>query len=293
MRVHVAAADAPAAIGLANLRRGRMAYQSAGAGPTVIALHGWPGFSRDWTCVLGESAAFAHVVAPDFFGFGDSDVLADDTAEAADEEAFAADIVDLLDQLDVDRAVVAGYDIGSAVAPAVARLAPDRVTALLLLNPTHPGNRNPSPELVAESWYQHFHLLPLAPALLDGHADALRLYLGHFYDHWSGETKIGEDELEAIVRAFGRTGRFASSIAWYRARIERRSRAVEPPPPLPTRTVALWGDRDPMRPLAHREGFEVAYPNSRSQVLANVGHFVPREAPHAVTAALRTLVADR
>jgi pimeloyl-ACP methyl ester carboxylesterase len=270
-----------------------MHYRSAGAGPTVIALHGWPGFSWDWQLVLEQAAPYAHLVAPDLFGFGDSDVLADPAAEAADEEAFAADIVDLLDRLEIPHAALAGYDIGSAVAPAVARLAPDRITGLLLLNPTHPwiGNRNQTPELVAESWYQHFHLLPLAPALLDGQPGALRLYLGHFYDRWCGQAKINKNELETVVAAFSRPGRFASSIAWYRARIARRLRAPEPPPPLPTPTVALWGDRDPMRPLTHRDGFEKAFPNSQSKVLANVGHFVPREAPEAVTAALRTLLA--
>jgi pimeloyl-ACP methyl ester carboxylesterase len=274
-----------------DVRRGRMSYRSAGTGPTVVALHGWPGFSWDWDLVLEQAAPFAHVVAPDFLGFGDSDVLADERAEAADEEALAADIVDLLDGLDVQQAVVAGYDIGSAVAPAVARLAPDRVSGLLLLNPTHPRiDSKQAPELVAESWYQYFHLLPLAPALLDGRADLLRLYLGHFYDRWSGEKKIGKRDLDAVVSVYGRPGRFASSIAWYRARVARRRRALEPPPPLPTRTVALWGDSDPMRPLAHREGFETTFPSSESHVLTDVGHFVPREAPEAVTAALRTLL---
>jgi pimeloyl-ACP methyl ester carboxylesterase len=268
-----------------------MHYRTAGEGPSVVALHGWPGFSWDWQLVLEQAAAFAHIVAPDFFGFGESDVLGD-AVDAADEEAFAADIVDLLDHLDVQHVVLAGYDIGSAVAPAVARLAPARVSGLLLLNPTHPGigNRNQTSEVLAESWYQYFHLLPLAPALLDGHADALRLYLRHFYDHWGGEAKISKNELETVVASYSRPGRFASSIAWYRARIARRQRALQPPPPVRTRTLALWGDRDPMRPLAHRHGFDKAFPNSQSEVLADVGHFVPREAPEPVTAALRKLV---
>jgi pimeloyl-ACP methyl ester carboxylesterase len=279
----------PAKSAFVELGRGRMHYRSAGAGLTVVALHGWPGFSWDWQLVLEQAAEFAHVVAPDFFGFGESDVLPDPSGDAADEEAFAADIVDLLDRLDVERAVLAGHDIGSAVAPAVARLAPERVGGLVLLNPTHPfvGDKSRTPDMVAKSWYQYFHLLPLATELLDGNVDALRLYLGHFYDHWSGETKIGKEELEEVVAAYGRPGRFASSIAWYRARVARRLRAAAPPPPLPTPTIALWGDRDPMRPLTHRDGFERAFPSSHGEVLPNVGHFVPREAAGEVTAALR------
>jgi pimeloyl-ACP methyl ester carboxylesterase len=45
-----------------------------------------------------------------------------------------------------------------------------------------------------------------------------------------------------------------------------------------------------MRPLEHREGFELAFPNSASRVLAGVGHFVPFEAPDAVVEAIGDLV---
>ena len=259
----------------------------------MVALHGWPGYSADWRAVIRAASAFACVLAPDFFGFGDSDRLTDPAVEAADEEAFATDVIDLLDALAIEQAILAGYDIGSAVAPAVARLAPERVTGLLLLNPTHPliGDKQPSPHMIAESWYQHFHLLPLATQLLDGNADGLRLYLAHFYDHWGGERKLTTRELEEVVEVYARPGAFASSIRWYEARTARRQRAAPAPPPLETVTLALWGDQDPMRPLDHRDGFEESFPNSESYVLEGVGHFVPHEVPEQVADALRELAA--
>jgi pimeloyl-ACP methyl ester carboxylesterase len=76
------------------LRRGRMHYLSSGAGSPVVALHGWPGYSNDWRAVIRAASTFARVLAPDFFGFGDSDPLADPALEAADEEAFATDVID-------------------------------------------------------------------------------------------------------------------------------------------------------------------------------------------------------
>jgi hypothetical protein len=45
-----------------------------------------------------------------------------------------------------------------------------------------------------------------------------------------------------------------------------------------------------MRPLAHREGFETAFPYSTSRVLPGVGHFVAAEAPDAVVGAIAELL---
>jgi pimeloyl-ACP methyl ester carboxylesterase len=273
-----------------EVSRGRMHVVTAGAGPPVVLLHGWPGFWFDYRNVIRLLAPSHYIVAPDFFGFGESEVLGGDPAEFADEEWFARDLIELLDALGIERPVIAGHDIGSAVAAAVARAAPDRVRGLVLMNPTHPfiGAKRHVPELQREAWYQHFHQLPLAEALLDGNRRALERYLGHFYTHWAGEARTGQLELATIVDAYARPGAFAASLAWYRARAVRRPR-LDRPAPVGVPTIALWGDRDPMRPLEHREGFELAFPLSESRVLTGVGHFVPSEAPGAVAAAVREL----
>jgi pimeloyl-ACP methyl ester carboxylesterase len=274
-----------------ELSRGRLHFMAEGAGPGVVLLHGWPGFWFDYRRVLPAVAPCALAVAPDFFGFGDSEPVTDDPARAADEESLASDVLELLDGLSLDRAVLVGHDIGSAVAPAVARLAPERVRGLILLNPTHPyiGDKRYMPAAQREAWYQHFHLLPLAGQLIDGDRRRVEQYLAHFYAHWAGDTCIDSDELSVVADTYARPGAFTSSIAWYRARAARRDRG-DIPPPIEVPTIALWGDRDPMRPLAHREGFTQAFPRSTSTVLPGVGHFVPAEAPGAVAAAITELL---
>jgi pimeloyl-ACP methyl ester carboxylesterase len=262
-----------------------------GDGPAIVMLHGWPGFWYDYRRVLPAARQLGRCIAPDFFGFGQSERVAGDPVVVADEDAFAADIVSLFDALELEDALVVGHDIGSAVGPAVVRLAPERVRGLVLLNPTHPyiGDKRFHPAALREAWYQSFHLLPLAERLIDGDRERVRVYLAHFYEHWAGDERISPDELERIVNTYAQRGAFASSIQWYRAR-ERRHTRQEIPSPISTPTIALWGDSDPMRPLDHREGFEFAFPNSRSQVLVGVGHFVPAEAPDAVVAAIAELL---
>jgi pimeloyl-ACP methyl ester carboxylesterase len=277
--------------GLAELSRGRMHYVSVGAGSGIVLLHGWPGFWFDYRHVLPRVAGLGHAVAPDFFGFGDSEAIHGDPVETAGEESLAGDVLELVDSLALDRVIMVGQDIGSAVAPALARLAPEHVHGLVLLNPTHPfiGDKRYRPEAQREAWYQHFHLLPLAESLIDGDRRRVELYLSHFYEHWAGRDRIRPSELATVVDVYARPGAFASSLAWYRARAAQRSqRQVSAVIEVPT--VALWGDRDPMRPLEQREGFERAFPRSTSRVLTGIGHFVAAEAPQAVAGAIAELL---
>jgi pimeloyl-ACP methyl ester carboxylesterase len=274
------------------LRRGRMRVAIAGnGGPPVVLLHGWPGFSVDYRDVLPLLARRARAVAPDFFGFGGSDVPLGPPEEVADEAAFADDVIELVDALGLEPPVLVGHDVGSAVAAAVARRAPDRIRGLVLMNPTHPfiGDKRWEPDAQREAWYQHFHRLPLAEALIDGRRRAVEVYLGHFYAHWSGSKPIRRELFASVIDAYARPGAFAASLAWYRARAAYREREL-PLAPVEVPAIALWGDCDPMRPLAHREGFEQAFPRSQSRVLAGVGHFVPIEAPAAVAEAVGELM---
>lgn len=275
----------------ARLSRGRMHFVTAGEGDCIVLLHGWPGLWFDYRHVLPRAGRIARCIAPDFLGFGSSDVPSGDPVGGADEEAFAGDIVELLDAVGVGDAVIVGHDVGSAVGPAVARLAPERVRGLVLLNPTHPliGDKRYTPDALREAWYQQFHLLPLSQRLIDGDRRCIELYLAHFYDHWAGRDRITTAELDFVVEFYARPGAFASSIRWYRARAARRERPMAPTP-IEVPTIALWGDRDPMRPLDHREGFEQAFPRSESRVLNGVGHFVPAEAPDAVVRAIAELM---
>ncbi len=269
-----------------SLAGGTMHFVDAGRGGDIVLLHGWPGFWFDYRKVLPLAARIGRCIAPDFLGFGSSDPPAGDPVDGADEEAFARDILELLESAEIDSAIVVGHDIGSAVGPALARLAPERVQGLVLMNPTHPyiGARRQAADAQQEAWYQAFHRLPLAEQMLDGNRRLLKIYLTYFYDHWAGRTRITPDDMEVIVDAYARPGAFASSICWYRARAARRSRPAPTTVDIPT--IALWGDRDPMRPLDHREGFERAFPRSSSRVLPGIGHFVPFEDPDAVVRAI-------
>lgn len=100
--------------------------------PGAVALlltHGWPGSVFEFLDVIGpltqpdDPADAFHVVVPSLPGFG----LSGPTKEPWNTERIARGWATLMEGLGYERFAVQGGDIGAAVSPAVARVAPDRV----------------------------------------------------------------------------------------------------------------------------------------------------------------------
>ncbi|HEY2703263.1 MAG TPA: alpha/beta hydrolase [Candidatus Dormibacteraeota bacterium] len=287
--------------GLCTDRQGhRVHYVRSGGGAPVVLLHGWPGFWYDNRRVIPTLGAEVDVVAPDLRGFGASDAPDLPAATGYGREAQARVVLDLMDALDLERAVLAGYDVGSAVAQTVARLAPGRVRGLVLGAPLHPGSgaRALLPVHQREFWYQDFHRLPLAVELAGRDRTSVETYLRHFYRHWTGRQEaVREAELAAIVDVYAVPGALDASLNWYRSGAgtleTARHAAAEPapaPPPLPHPTEVLWGEADPLFPPDWAEGLDRTLGAHRLRVLPGVGHFIPLEAPGALVDAVRSLL---
>jgi pimeloyl-ACP methyl ester carboxylesterase len=270
-----------------------LAYDRQGAGPPVVLLHGWPGGRTDFRAVVPLLAGRADVVVPDLRGFGDSDRHPADPGEAYSAAGQARSVAGLLDELGTGPVVLAGYDIGSRVAQAVAQEHPDRVAALVVTPPVPGvGRRVLDADAQREFWYQAFHRLPLAEQLLDGSPDAVRAYLRHFWEHWSAPGwSLPEADLEALVARYAPPGALTASLGWYRAGAGTvaRSLAETPPEPgrrLPTPTRVLWPAHDPLFPRAWGDRLGEFFADVAVTDLPASGHFVPLEAPEAFAAAI-------
>jgi len=271
-----------------------LAYDRSGDGPAVVLLHGWPGDRGDFRLVAPLLAGVADVVVPDLRGFGESDKHAVHPDEGYSGAAQARSVTGLLDELALGPVVLAGYDIGSRIAQAVAQASPDRVRALVIAPPAPgAGRRVLDPAVQTEFWYQHFHRLPVARQLLDGHPDAVRDHLRHFWTHWSGPSYAPpEDDLERLVARYAQPGAFTSSIGWYRAGpgILARSLAERAPGPADRLRVpvhVLWPGHDPLFPLEWADRLDEFFADVTLTPLPDAGHFVPLEAPEAFASAVR------
>lgn len=104
--------------------------------PALLLLHGFTGSGLNWQDVALKLEGW-RIIAPDLPGHGGTAAPAGGMREVAD------DLVSLLDQLDVDQAVVIGYSLGGRLALHLALQAPERVRALVLLGAT-PGIADPA-----------------------------------------------------------------------------------------------------------------------------------------------------
>lgn len=112
-----------------------IAYREAGdpSNPTVLLLHGFPTSSHMFRNLIPELAKDYHVLAPDYLGYGASDM-----PDAADYEYSFANtakmITQLLDQKNVGNYSVYLMDYGAPVGFRMFAEHPERVSAFIIQN---------------------------------------------------------------------------------------------------------------------------------------------------------------
>src|SRR4051812_45665953 len=127
-----------------------LAVRVRGTGSPVLLLHGWPHTGRIWA---GLQPAGRRLIAPDLRGIGDS-APADDGFDAG---TAVADLVGLLDVLDIDRVEVAAIDASVPAAFLLALRHPERVSRLVLMEGTLPGLAG---GFDIPPWWFGFHAVP-------------------------------------------------------------------------------------------------------------------------------------
>jgi pimeloyl-ACP methyl ester carboxylesterase len=108
-----------------------LTYREAGAadGRVLVLLHAFPLTADMWHAQLDTPPEGWRVLAPDFAGLGGSD---DHTRESVSLDDYATDVLAWLDRLGIAQVVLAGLSMGGYVALAIARLAPQRLTGIVL-----------------------------------------------------------------------------------------------------------------------------------------------------------------
>ena len=135
------------------------------------------GESTGWPCIMNHgfpydvhayaecapiiAAAGARVIVPYLRGYGPTRFLSADTPRSGEQAVLAADLLALMDALEIQQAVVGGYDWGGRAACIVSALWPERVVALVSGNSYNIQDiarcaEPASPEEEASYWYQYF-----------------------------------------------------------------------------------------------------------------------------------------
>ena len=106
----------------------RLAFLEGGAGDPLLLVHAFPLTADLWRPQIDAPPAGWRLIAPDLRGFGE----ASGASPARSVDDHAADLVQLLDALSIERVVVGGLSMGGYIAFALWRRAPERIRGLVL-----------------------------------------------------------------------------------------------------------------------------------------------------------------
>jgi pimeloyl-ACP methyl ester carboxylesterase len=244
---------------------------TAGTGPAVLLLHGFPDTHDLWRHQLPAlHAAGFRTIAPDLRGFG-----ASDRPGSYGVGAHVRDLLGLLDRLEVRAAHVVGHDWGAAIGWALAALAPDRVRSLAALSVGHPAAfARAGLAQLEKSWYMLlFQFEGVAEQWLSADDFA------HLRE-WSGHP-----DADAVVARLAEPEALTAALGIYRDS-RPPSALVAPPPALPpvsAPTLGVWssGDRFLIEGPMVASGAYVTGPWTYARV-EDAGHWMQLDRPAAV-----------
>ncbi|WP_375415049.1 alpha/beta fold hydrolase [uncultured Bradyrhizobium sp.] len=281
-----------------------VAYEQSGPAdaPPVLLLHGFPYDPRGFEAVAAiVNAAGFRTIIPYLRGYGGTRFLSADTLRSGEQAALGQDLLELLDALRIENAVLAGYDWGGRAACVVSALWPERVTGLVsctgyniqdIANSANPAD----PEQEARLWYQYyFHTGRGRNGLIRKRRELCRLLWKMWSPAWAFDDATfdrtaasfdNEDFVDVVIHSYRhRTGSAAGDPRY--AAVEARLAAQ---PNIGVPAINLHGEVDGVTPasLSEAHGKHFTGPYQR-RVLASVGHNVPQEAPQAFADAVLEL----
>jgi pimeloyl-ACP methyl ester carboxylesterase len=281
-----------------------VAYEQSGPDDAlpVLLLHGFPYDPRGFDEVVAIiNAAGFRTIVPYLRGYGATRFLSAETLRSGEQAALGQDLLELLDALDIEKAVLAGYDWGGRAACVVSALWPERVAGLVSCTGYNiqdiPNAYKPAdPEAEARLWYQYYFHTERGRSGLNQKRRALcRLLWKMWSPTWMFDDATfertaasfdNEDFVDVVIHSYRhRFGSVAGDPRY--ASIEARLAAQ---PKIGVPAISLHGAADGVMPAVlsepHGKYFTGLY---QRRELPNVGHNVPQEAPQAFAEAVLQL----
>ena len=269
-------------------------YVDAGPthGPAVVLLHGWPYDIHSYAAVIPLlAAAGRRVIVPYLRGFGTTRFRSSETFRNGEQAALALDTIALMDALDIERAVVAGFDWGARSADIVAALWPDRCTGLVsvsgyLIGSQEAGKVPLAPETELQWWYQYYFATERGRA---GYQKSRREFAKLIWQLASPRWKFDDATFDRTAASFDNPDHVAIVIHNYRWRLglaegeaiyNAQEKRLAAAPSIGVPTITLEGDANGAphpEPAAYAGKFTGRY--AHRNIGGGIGHNLPQEAP--------------
>jgi pimeloyl-ACP methyl ester carboxylesterase len=282
-----------------------IAYEESGAanGVPVFLMHGFPYDPRTYDRVVPLLAAQGcRVIVPYLRGYGPTRFLSEKTMRSGEQAALGNDLRELMDALEIERAVLCGYDWGGRAACVVAALWPQRVGGLVTGGGYNvhdvAGSAKPADaEQEHRYWYQYYFCTERGRAgLTENRRSIARLLWALWSPNWrfdeatfaaSAVSFDNPDFVDVVIHSYRvRYGYVAGDPAL--AALESRL-AARPSITVPAITLQgeALGTTRPEASATHANFFTGAY---ERRTIPRVGHNIPQEAPRETADAVLALV---
>ena len=276
-------------------------YAEAGAvdGPPVILLHGWPYDIYSFVDVAPLLASAGYrVIVPYVRGYGTTRFLSSDTFRNGQPAAVASDVVDLMDSLQIKKAILGGFDWGARSANIVAVLWPERCKAMVsvsgyLIGSPESGKQPLPPAAELQWWYQFYFATERGRLGYDKYRhDFSKLIWQTASPKW----RFDDATFDRSAAAFDNPDHVAIVIHNYRWRIglapgepkyDALDRRLAQFPAIAVPTITMEGDANGaphVDPGAYASKFAGNY--AHRTVTGGIGHNLPQEAPEAFAQAV-------
>lgn len=298
-------AQAPPPIKRVRTKTLEIAYEESGPanGFPVLLMHGFPYDPRCYDEVVPALVARGHrAIVPYLRGYGPTRFLAAETMRSGQQAAIGQDLLDLMDALNLPRAVLVGFDWGGRAACVVAALWPERVKGLVVANGYSiqdiAASKTPAPPAQENRlWYQYyFHTERGRAGLAANRGDLCKL----LWRLWSPNWKFDDATYERTAKSFDNPDFVDIVIHSYRHRFgyapgdpafEAIERKLAEQPPISAPTIVIQGEGDGVNLAAGNAARPRFFTGPYQRRLVPViGHDVPQEAPADVARAVLELI---
>jgi len=271
-------------------------YAEVGAagGEPVILLHGWPYDIHSYTEVSALLAAKGYrVLVPYLRGYGTTRFLDAATPRNGQQAALAVDVIEFMNALKIDKAIIGGFDWGARTANIVAALWPERCKALVSVSGyligSQQANKSPLPPKAELSWwYQFYFATERGRAGYDANRrDFAKLIWQTASPDWHFEDAVfarsaasfdNPDHVAIVIHNY----RWRLGLAEGESKYDELEKKLAAAPVISVPTVTLEGDANGAPhpdPKAYAAKFTGKY--AHHTITGGIGHNLPQEAPKA------------
>lgn len=276
-------------------------YVDAGPahGPVIVLLHGWPHDIHSFVDVVPIlTSAGYRVIVPFLRGYGTTRILSPDTPRNGQQSIFALDVIALMDALQIDRPVIAGFDWGGRAANIIAAVWPERCRALVsvsgyLISSQEAGHKPQTPQVELQAWFQYYFATERGVAGYTVHRDDFNKMI---WQHASPQFNFDDATFMRSAKSFDNPDHVAIVVDNYRWRLglsrgeaqyDNLESRLAQAPKIAVPTITLEGDANGaphQSPTAYAKQFIGKY--QHRDVTGGIGHNLPQEAPKAFAEAV-------